>query len=422
MRDMSQTAVSSSSFPAGYNSALPLRPGWFVPPGIAIVAATFGLARYAYGLFLPDMQVSLALSLPAMGTIAGLSYVGFLLAVLVTIRIAQDAGPQRLVVIGGIAAATGMALIASAQSAWALAVGVFIAGTSPGFAYTPLSDVIMRRVVEGAREKVYAWINAGTGFGVVLAGPVAIWAGADWRLAWACFAAIAAIATLWIGATLRGRGQARRATLAGTAQLYGQAVAGLPLRGPAGYLRPGAAGLFLSAATFGLITSVYWTFAVDLLVTGSGVAADQAKLFWTVVGISGIGGCLTGHLVRRFGIRRSWRYFMLALAASTAGLPALAALPWAPLASGVMFGAAFITVTALYGMWAMSLFRDRPSAGFGVVFFLVSAGQFAGPVLAGFVAPLTGMVAVFLGAAAAALLMLGAAPGRDFSSMAQNRH
>jgi hypothetical protein len=52
---------------------------------------------------------------------------------------------------------------------------------------------------------------------------------------------------------------------------------------------------------FGLVTSVYWTFAVDLLVTGSGVEAGQAKVFWTVVGIAGIGGCLSGHLVLRSG-------------------------------------------------------------------------------------------------------------------------
>jgi predicted MFS family arabinose efflux permease len=136
-----------------------------------------------------------------------------------------------------------------------------------------------------------------------------------------------------------------------------------------------------------------------------------------VVGIAGIGGCMTGHLVRRSGIRRSWRRFMAALALATAGLPALAALPCAPLLSGVLFGVAFITVTALYGMWAMSLFRDRPSAGFGMVFFLVSLGQFAGPVMAGLIAPQIGMVAVFLGSALAAVLMLAAAPGRDFSSM-----
>jgi MFS family permease len=102
---------------------------------------------------------------------------GFCWPFLLAIWAAPRLGPRRLVVAGGLAAALGMALIATADNAATLALGVFIAGSSPGFSYTPLSEVIMRRVVEPAREKVYAWINAGTGFGVVVAGPVAIAAG-----------------------------------------------------------------------------------------------------------------------------------------------------------------------------------------------------------------------------------------------------
>jgi predicted MFS family arabinose efflux permease len=410
MRDMSAIEASSSSFPNAADRLAMLRAGRFVPPGIAIVAVTFGLARYAYGLFLPDMQSSLGLTLPVMGAIAGASYAGFLLAVLAAVWAAPRIGARRLVAVGGLVAVAGMAAIAAAQGPLTLAAGVFLAGASPGLAYTPLSDVIMRRVAEASRERVYAWINAGTGFGVVVAGPVAILAGADWRLAWAAFAAIGAAATVWIGVALAGRhGPPARAAPA--------AHVALPWRGAAGLLRPGATALFGSAAVFGLIASVYWTFAVDLLVTGSGVAAGQAKLFWTVVGIAGICGCLSGDVVRRIGIRRAWRWFIAAFAAAMAGLPALAGLPFASLASGALFGAAFITVTALYGMWATSLYRDRPSAGFGMVFFLISAGQFVGPVLAGLVAPHIGMASVFYGAAGAAALMLAAAPGRNFSSM-----
>ena len=35
----------------------------FVGAGISIVAVTYGLARYVYGLFLPQIQSDLALSL-----------------------------------------------------------------------------------------------------------------------------------------------------------------------------------------------------------------------------------------------------------------------------------------------------------------------------------------------------------------------
>src|SRR5215204_5817698 len=35
---------------------------WLVAPGLAMIAVTYGLARFAYGLFLPEMRESLDLS------------------------------------------------------------------------------------------------------------------------------------------------------------------------------------------------------------------------------------------------------------------------------------------------------------------------------------------------------------------------
>jgi hypothetical protein len=35
---------------------------WLVAPGLAMIAVTYGLARFAYGLFLPEMREALDLS------------------------------------------------------------------------------------------------------------------------------------------------------------------------------------------------------------------------------------------------------------------------------------------------------------------------------------------------------------------------
>jgi hypothetical protein len=42
---------------------------WLVAPGLAMIAVTYGLARFAYGLFLPEMRESLDLSETALGLI-----------------------------------------------------------------------------------------------------------------------------------------------------------------------------------------------------------------------------------------------------------------------------------------------------------------------------------------------------------------
>ena len=46
---------------------------WLVAPGLAMIALTYGLARFAYGLFLPEMWESLDLSESALGLIGAAS-------------------------------------------------------------------------------------------------------------------------------------------------------------------------------------------------------------------------------------------------------------------------------------------------------------------------------------------------------------
>ncbi len=55
---------------------------WLVAPGLAMIAITYGLARFAYGLFLPEMRESLDLSESVLGLIGAGSYAGYCFAVL----------------------------------------------------------------------------------------------------------------------------------------------------------------------------------------------------------------------------------------------------------------------------------------------------------------------------------------------------
>lgn len=49
---------------------------WLVAPGLAMIAVTYGLARFAYGLFLPEMHQAFSLSEAVLGLIGAGSYVG----------------------------------------------------------------------------------------------------------------------------------------------------------------------------------------------------------------------------------------------------------------------------------------------------------------------------------------------------------
>lgn len=358
---------------------------------------SYGLARYTYGLFVPDIREDLGLSTAVLGFIASGSYVGFLLASALTAAMAARTGPRLPVVVGSLCAAAGMLLISVSEGPGLLAAGVVLAGTSPGFAYAPFSDAVVRLIPENERDRTYAVINSGTSFGVMFAGPVAVWAGGSWRSAWLVFAALALVAAAWNGRILPP-GAHRTPGPEGT-----DAAAALPALRWRWFVGSRSARLFAAALLVGVATSAYWTFAVDLIVTagsGGGVAVAGGPVFWTVVGASGVAGAFAGDAVSGLGLKKAFVGTVIPLAASTA-LIAAAPTSWpAVLSSATLFGAAFIAVTAVLGIWSIQVFHDRPSAGFGATFFLLSAGQLVGPSAFALISGWLGLAAAFLVAAA----------------------
>src|SRR3954463_1737617 len=87
-----------------------------VAAGIAMVGTTFGLARYGYGLLLPDIRRSFGLSSTSLGLIAPGSYAASLVGTAAMAAVGDRAGPRRPVLRGGVCAVAGMVLIAVARS------------------------------------------------------------------------------------------------------------------------------------------------------------------------------------------------------------------------------------------------------------------------------------------------------------------
>lgn len=371
-----------SSSPAGCEVSVAQTRG-LTAAGLAIVAVTYGLARYCFGLFLPDIRQEFGLSPETIGLIAGTSYLGYLAATFAGSWLSTFVEPRLPILLGGLAATLGMAIIALALDPWTLAFGVFVAGTSPGLSYPPFSDVIVRHTAPGRQNTVYAWINSGTGFGVALAGPLALYAGEDWRLAWMAFAGLALLITIWNLLALPQRSaQSKPEVLTVSFRLLAERAA-----------RP----LFIAAFLFGIITAVYWTYAVELLYTLTGNPRD-AVLFWIVLGIAGVTGCFAGGLVNRWGLRQTYMMLALIVGAAVGTLPLLIGTKIGIYVSAACFGAGFIVMTALFGMWSMRIFFETPSIGFGFTFFLISLGQGVGPVISGFLIPLTGHSSLFMAA------------------------
>src|SRR4051795_7388915 len=96
-----------------------------------MVGVGFGLARYGYGLLLPEMRASLHLSSAAFGLIATGAYAAYLLGTVLVGAVASRLGPRPPVILGGGAAVVGMGLLAWADSALVVAPGGLL-GRAPG--------------------------------------------------------------------------------------------------------------------------------------------------------------------------------------------------------------------------------------------------------------------------------------------------
>lgn len=377
----------------------------FISAGISIVAVTYGLARYVYGLFLPAIQSDLYLSTQTMGMIASISYIGYLVATAIGTYISAMTGPRLPIVLGGIAATIGMGGIAFSQSAGMLALGVFIAGTSAGFSYPPLSDAIVQAVKSKSRSKVYAWINTGTSFGIMAAGPIVLIFGAEWRLSWITFSLLALGATCFNYFQMPSKME------------HNQKGSMLPSISLEWYLKKESLPLFFTATGFGILTSVYWTFSVDLIATKGDFSQLNISIFWVLVGISGIGGGAAGFLVEYWGLRGVFQIFIILISVSMAMLSYFYDQVMVGFISAFLFGASFITMTALLGIWSVYIFDSRPSAGFGATFFLLSLGQFIGPMFAGFIGEIYGLPILFILSGMICWGLIPLAPTYDVRSM-----
>jgi predicted MFS family arabinose efflux permease len=357
-----------------------------VPPGLAIIAVTYGLARFAYGLFLPELREAFDLGASVLGLIGSGSYAGYCVAIVVSSIFAARVGPRFMVVATGTVAVAGMALVAAAPTAWVLAAGVLIAGSSSGLASPPMGDAVARAIAYDKQDRANTLINSGTSVGVILSGPAALVAAGQWRVAWAAFAAISLAVLVWNAAIMPGR---ERSSLTDG---EGAGVPRLSLRWLVG---PRSLPLFSTAVGMGLASAAYWTFARELIVQAGALGQAGSTTFWMVVGASGLAGGAAGDLVARLRLTRALRSSLLAMAVAIGLLAVAPGAPGAVYGSAALFGSTYIMLTGIILVWAVAVFHERPSAGLGAAFLLIALGQVLGAPLAGTLGDATSLETAF---------------------------
>ncbi len=344
-----------------------------------------------FGLFVPEFRSAFAMSTSAVGFVASLGFLGFFLGLLIAQRLLTRRGPRSPVLSGLAAATVGLAVVALAPNLPVLAIGVFLATSSAGLAWTPFNDAIHRKVRFEDRPSALSVVSTGTGVGIALAGLaslVVVVGGLSWRLGWAFFAAASAVALLGNGVAFRGVDKARSDG---------------PKEGWRELVHAAAIPLLAIGFVYGTTSAIYISFAADHMVTVGGVpgvpVAATPALVFICYGLFGLAGLLTGRVEALIGLPLLLRLLMLASAVSVA-LVAIAPDAWAGLILSAGWQGVHVMMTsAVLAFWSERVFPSLPSLSFTVALLAAAAGSVVGPAAAGVVSDAFGAEAMLLGTA-----------------------
>ncbi|WP_193043782.1 MFS transporter [Mycolicibacterium baixiangningiae] len=328
-----------------------------VGAGACLIGCCYGFARFAYGLFSPVFTDTFALTSTTFGLIGAGSYVGYCVAIVASLVLTERVGPRRVAIGAGIVATVGLSVVATAPSAPFLAVGVLVAGCSTGIASPPLAAAVAQLMRGAVADRAQTIVNAGTGIGVVVSGPIAFLLFGHWRIAWALFGVITAAVTVWTAVALPST------PASGSDGPRGKATP------------PGIFGLMTASLIAGVASIAMWNFGRDVITTVGGAGPFVSSAAWTVLGAAGIAGAFGGVLVERIGLRAAWAVTTVAMAAATLTLAVAPSHTVVILVAPGVFGAAYVAMSGLLLLWSVRVYPDRTAFGVGLSFFTLAVGQ-----------------------------------------------
>jgi len=357
--------------------------------GFAATAITYGPARMGFGLFLSDFRADFALSTGMAGLISSLGFLGMLLGLIAAYATLARVGPRAPVLLGLGLATVGTGLVAWSPSLPVLILGIVLAMTSAGFAWSPFNNIVGRRLPDDTRPSALAVISTGTSLGIAAAGATALatnLTGLPWQAAWAAFAIAGAIAGLGNVAALRAPNDPLGASW--PRQPWGT------------LLHRKAMPLYAIAFSFGTTTAIYFSFAADRIEQSGGLpmlpSGTSPAILFLCFGTVGLIGLATGRIKGAIGLSALLRALLTASALS-AGLIALAPASWpgVVLSAGLQ-GAYVMMMSGVLALWSERLFPQMPARSFTAALIAVAGGSVLGPATAGAMADSAGASAMFL--------------------------
>ena len=350
-------------------------------------AVSLGVTRFAYGLLLPVMREDLGWTYTLAGAMNTANAFGYLIGALATPRLIRRYGASPVLLGGALLASVFMAASGFFTDAAPLLVQRTLAGAASALVFVA-GGLMAARL--GARAPEHAGLllglyYGGTGWGIVVsalgvpallaAGAAAphAWAWAWWGLALACV--LATVGLAWPAKVLQKEELAAQVTVGPAAD---------SVQNPVPWRR--MAPVLLGYTLFGVGYIGYMTFVIALL-REQGVRPGAITLFYALLGLAVVASArIWAGLLNRAKGGGALALLNALLGVATV-LPALTGAWPVVLASGLLFGAVFLSVVASTTAFVRhNLPQPQWAAGISGFTILFALGQIIGPTVVGWVA------------------------------------
>src|SRR5579883_658550 len=345
---------------------------WVLAGGIAALAISQGIGRFAYTPLLPYMQQALRFGPDVAGYLAAANYAGYLVGALAAALVPPRAPRTSILRLNLIACIASVAAMGLTTSLWAWAALRAIAGITSAFVLVLGSDFVFLKLARIGRTSLKAVLFGGVGAGIAIAGLVVTLAVQPWGWdgTWLAVGAVAAVLAplCWVG--LQPPSEAAAAPHA-PAHAAPAASAGFPV-----WL------LLLAYFCEGLGYIVTGTFLVAIVASMPHLAA-HAPQTWIVAGLAGVlAAPLWSLLAGRIGLAGALVVGHFVQAAGIV-LPVLSHSLAAVLLSALAFGGTFTSISGLSLAFGGQLMPKHSARLIGVLTASFGIGQVLGPIAAG---------------------------------------
>lgn len=369
--------------------------------GFSLIAVTYGMARFSWGLMLPSISADIPFSPQQAGLLSACSFVAYCLTILTAAALADRYGARLTALLAALSAASGLLLLACASSPLLLATGLFVAGLSSGLASPALAAAVSNRIAVADQSRINTLINAGTSAGIILTVVILSVLPGGWRAACLLFALLSLACLLPVMRVLSVHGAGRAARVTRVTRWYQRLY------------RRAMRRLMGIALMSGLVSAAWWSFGSALLRQHVGVDAETARLLWLVAGGAGIVGAATGPVAARIGLNAVYRLSLCGMA-----LPLLVLAFSHGESAGLLIavaccGAGYVTLSGVLLVWGAQATAEEPATGVGILFFMLAAGQVAGSLLFGQLYAALGAITALTLFALSALLLLFITPSQN---------